>query len=180
MRGKLGPVEMLEAGDEHELFVVLGLGAPEVLVDKGEVLLNRGREVIVALVEVRHSFAVKIVHLVHDDLQPLLQVTLILALLPVQLPVELHHRPVPLRVRASRPVPHQLQNAVLHQHHCDILLSDAVFPEVREVGVYAIERGLDGVLGLVVHADADEALDALEVVSTGLGGLAGEFAQDVH
>ena len=175
MRGEFGAVGVFEAADNFKFVGVVGLGTPEVLVDEGEVFLDGGREVVVVLDKIAHALAFKILDLVDDDVDALVEVTLLLALPAVEFPIELQHGLVTLGVGPPDPVLHQFQNPVLDEHNCHILLADPVFAEGAQVGVDSLEGGLDCMAGLVVHADADDDLDAFEVeapVFLALGHLA--------
>ena len=173
---------MFEAADDFKFMRVVGFGAPEILVDEGEVFLDGGREVVVVFYEIAHAFPLEVLDLVDDDVDALVEVALLLALPAVEFPVELEHGLVALGVGPPDPVLDQFQNAVLDEDNRDILLADPVFAEGAEVGVDSLEGGLDGVAGLVVHADADDDLDAFEVeapVFLALGHLAEVVDQPV-
>lgn len=67
-------------------------------------------------------------------------------------------------VASPHAILNQFQNAVLDKDNCDVVLGDSVFSKWAKIGIDALEGSLDGVLALIVHADADEHLDALEVI----------------
>jgi hypothetical protein len=179
MRGQLGAVGVFKAADNFEFVGVVDIGTPQILVDEGEILLDGRREIVVILNEIAHPFAFKIFHFIEDDVDPLIQVALLFAFPAVQLAVELQHRVLILGVRATDSILDKFEDAILDQYDGDIVLCDSVVPEWAKVGVDAFKRGLDGIFALVVHADADEHLDAFEVVASLLTPLR-QFPQNVH
>ncbi len=183
MRGKFGAIEMLEAGEQFE--VVLGVlfleggvelcletfvlvshhRVPKVLVEERDVLLDGGREVVVATDLSAELLLVKVVDLIQHDVDPFFEVAAGFAVGPVQLAVELDHRVFALGVAPGSQVLDQLEDAVLEQHHAHFFCGYALLLEVGEVVVDALEGEVDGVFGLVVHADAYEDFDAERLVA---------------
>ena len=129
MGGEFGAVGVFKAADYFEFVRIVGLGAPEVLVDEGEILLDRGREVVVVFDKIAHALAFEILNLVNDDVDALVEVALLFALPAVELPVKLEHGLVALGIGPPDPVLDQFQNAVLDEHNRNILLADPVFAE---------------------------------------------------
>ena len=55
---------MFEAADDFESKFILWRGLPVILIDKGKILLDGRREIIIILNEVCHPFPFKILHLI--------------------------------------------------------------------------------------------------------------------
>ena len=89
MRWQFGSIGMLETTDNFEFMRVVWFGTPQILIDKGQIFLNRWREVIVILDEVAHSFSLEILYLIQDDIDSLVKIAFLFALSSVQLSVEL-------------------------------------------------------------------------------------------
>ena len=164
--GQFGTIGMLEAADNFEFVRVTRIRTPQILIDEGKVLFDRRWEVIVIYNKIGHSFPFKIFHFVQDDINPFVEIALLLSFSAVQLPVELNHGMLLLDERPPNAVLHQLEYAVLDENDRNIVLSDPVFSKRAQVRVDPFQRGLDSVPTLVVHADANKHFYAFEVITS--------------
>ena len=126
---------MLEAADNFEFVRVTRIRTPQILIDEGKVLFDRRWEVIVIYNKIGHSFPFKIFHFVQDDINPFVEIALLLSFSAVQLPVELNHGMLLLDERPPNAVLHQLEYAVLDENDRNIVLSDPVFSKRAQVRV---------------------------------------------
>lgn len=134
-------------------------GVPEVLVEQGDALFDGGGEVAVAADQAGQPLAVIVVNFIQDGVDAFLEVALGFPVNLVEHAVELDHGSSALRHGALIAVAHQLQDAVLHEHHRHFLVRYALQLEVVQVVVNAVEGQVYGVLAFVVHAHTAQHLD---------------------
>ena len=91
VRAEFSAVGVFEAADDFQFVGVVGIWAPQVLVDEGEVFLDGWWEVAVVLYKIGHSLPLKVFHLIENDVDALIEIALLLPLPSVQLSVEFHH-----------------------------------------------------------------------------------------
>lgn len=162
---------MFEAADNLKFVLICWVRAPLILIDEGKILLDGRREVIVILNKIVHSFSLEIFHFIEDNVDSLFKVTFLLPFPAIELSIKLNHRVLILCIGPSHPILHQFQYAILDQHNCDIMLRNSIFSEWAKVSIDSLERCLNCVLALVVHADTDQHFYSLEVVSSLLSSL---------
>ena len=82
---------MFKATDNFKFALIIGFRTPQILIDKGQVLFDRRREVVVILDKITHSFPLEILHFINDDIYPLIQITFLFTLSSVQFTIKLQH-----------------------------------------------------------------------------------------
>jgi hypothetical protein len=65
---KLRSVGMLETTDDFEFVLIVWPRTPKILIDKGEVLLDWGRKVVVILNKVAHSLTLEVLDFIQNDI----------------------------------------------------------------------------------------------------------------
>jgi len=124
---------MFKASQDLKPILVRTFGTPHILIDKREILLNGGRKVIIIPNKIAHPPPLKVINLIQDNIDPLLEVALFLALPLIQLPVKLEHRILTLVKGPLNPVLDQLKNPILDQDHGNVVLSDTRLSQVLQV-----------------------------------------------
>lgn len=77
----------------------------------------------------------------------------------------MHHRVFALCISPRQFILNKLQNAVLHEHHSNLIGRYAFLLKVWKILIDTVEGEIDGCLSLVIHADADERLQLQSFLS---------------
>ena len=157
---------MFEAAEELQMmasvlgspFFVSHAGLPQVLIQKGNVLLNRNGEVPILARHSVHPLSTKVLSLVQNDIYAFFKVASLLVLKPIQGLVKVDHRVLPFSICPFQPILYQFKDAVLHEHHAYFLSRNALLLQLGQILVNSIESEVNGSLSLIVHAHADENL----------------------
>jgi hypothetical protein len=138
MRGKLSSVEMLETTEYFQIFSTEILASPrgvcharvpQILVQKRDILFNRGREISIIADIAAHTFSIVVINLIQNGVDAFLKIALRFSVQLIQSLVELHHRVLLLlvaHISALAAVADQFQDTVLHEHHRHLLARDSL------------------------------------------------------
>jgi hypothetical protein len=155
---------VLETWQDFKLVLVSAFGAPQILVHKGEIFLNRGWKVIIILDKIVHPPSLEVFHLIDNNINPFLQITLFLALSLVHLSIELKHRVFVFMIWPSNPVLNKFENTVLDKDNSDVMLRYPSLAQGLKIRVDAVKRGFDSVFALIVHANAYQYFEVFKIV----------------